>query len=92
MDGAKEHLRATLEARGLRVSGVEVTVTPNQIGSDSATFAQQRGWQPTGERTDAPPRYSRSNSAGQASGDNLAPVPAVAPIASMSLSRLDYRA
>ena len=92
MDGAKEHLRATLEARGLRVSGVEVTVTPNLIGTDSAAFAQQRGWQPTGERADVPPRYPRANSTGQMSGDSLASVPVSAPIASLSLSRLDYRA
>jgi Flagellar hook-length control protein FliK len=92
MEGAKEHLRATLEARGLRVSSVEVTVTPNLIGNDSAAFAGQRGWQPTGERAETLPGYSRPNNTGQASDDSLAPVPIAAAVAHVSLSRLDYRA
>ena len=92
MDGAKEHLRAGLEARGLRVSGVEVTVTPNLIGNDSAAFANQRGGQSGGERAETAPRSLRSVGSGQASGDSAAPVPMSAPVQHVSLARLDYRA
>jgi flagellar hook-length control protein FliK len=92
MEGAKEHLRASLEARGLHVNSVEVTVTPNLIGSGGTAFAGERGWQPTGDRTGAQSGYARPNSTGQASDDSPDAVPTAIPIAHVSVSRLDYRA
>lgn len=59
MDGAKAHLRATLEARGLHVQSVEVTVTPHYNGGQSA-FGQPRGSEFMGERMAERAAYGRA--------------------------------
>lgn len=93
MEGAKEHLRAGLEARGLRVQSVEVTVTPNMLGDNAAAFSGQRNWQSTGAQDSAAwqPGYGRRS----APHIEVAPIAAPAAItsrAALSDSRLDCRA
>ena len=98
MDGAREHLRSTLEARGVRVNSVEVTVTQNPVGSDSgsnAAFAGQRQWQASADQAEFTSGSTRR--AASVAGAQSAGVGAVASTAvrnatgSGGATRLDYR-
>ncbi len=93
MEGAKEHLRAGLEARGLRVQSLEVTVTPNMLGDNSAAFSGQRNWQTAGAQDGAAWQsgYGR-RTAPQVEAVPLAAPAALASRAALSDSRLDCRA
>ena len=93
MEGAKEHLRAGLEARGLRVQSVEVTVTPNMLGDNSAAFSGQRNWQTAGAQDGA----AWQSGYGRQTSPPIEAVPLAAPAAYASRaalpdSRLDCRA
>jgi hypothetical protein len=93
MEGAKEHLRAGLEARGLRVQSVEVAVVPNVLSDNTAAFSGQRNWQQASLQDSAPgqPGYGRRTAPSAEPVPNVAPI-AVRPRASLSDSRLDCRA
>ena len=93
MEGAKEHLRAGLEARGLHVQSVEVTLTPGMSGDQAAAFSGQRNRQfaEAQEGLTGTANYGR-RSASQA---QAAPLAAPATLPSRSLladARLDCRA
>ncbi len=93
MDGAKAHLRATLEARGLHVQSVDVTVTPHYNGSGQSTFGQQRSPESMGERMAERAMYGRAASGSSPSAaDSAAVITRAAPLARTANARLDCQA
>ena len=92
MDGAKEHLRATLEARGLHVDSVEISILPTMSGNNSMAFTGQRNGQSSGDYANALPNYGQTSTPSEeAIVTSLPEQPARATDRSAA-SRLDYRA
>ncbi len=96
MDGAKAHLRATLEARGLHVQSVEITVTPHYNGSNGSgqsAFGQPRGSESMGERMAERAAYGRALPASKtASTDSAVSTARATPLTRTAASRLDCQA
>ena len=92
MDGAKAHLRAALEARGLQVQSVEVTVTPHLTQNNQSAFSQQRSQQSDGDGLWGRTAYGRGASASAAAPVAAPGVTRAASLLRAANSRLDCQA
>ena len=91
MDGAKQHLRSSLEARGLHVDSVEVSVNPSTVGGGMA-FTGQRNGNPDNEYAQALPEYRRPSTRRADSAGTALSAPIMLSAARPAASRLDYLA
>lgn len=92
MDGAKEHLRSTLEARGLHVDSVEVSVLPTMTGNSNMASNGQHNGYANSDYAEGRTNYGRTSTVRAQPIDTSPTAQTAKSPARSATSRLDYLA